>query len=179
MCESSQFRFYVGKRLEIACREGGEVVSDPRALPYIEAESDALRAEIIRLRARVAELEQLVYVPGVMRCAKCKCSLVTTILDANSGRFAADSSPQTCPNGCGPMWRKTEREAGNELIDQMDRAIANVRADERAKIVKTLKIYLAAVEKLQRSLSGHPTIDAGRLGQSAWDLKNVIAEIES
>jgi len=154
-------------------------VSDPRALPYIEAESDALRAEIIRLRARVAELERLVYVPGVMRCAKCKLSLVTTILDANSGRFAADNSPQTCPNGCGPMWRKTEREAGNELIDQMDRAIANVRADERAKIVKTLKIYLAAVEKLQRSLSGHPTIDAGRLGQSAWDLKNVIAEIES
>src|SRR6516165_9952866 len=98
MCESSQFRFYVGKRLEIACREGGEVVSDPRALPYIEAESDALRAEIIRLRARVAELERLVYVPGVMRCAKCKCSLVTTALDASSGRFAADSSPQTCPN---------------------------------------------------------------------------------
>ena len=114
-------------------------MSDPRALPYIEAESDALRAEIIRLRARVAELERLVYVPGVMRCAKCKLSLVTTILDANSGRFAADNSPQTCPNGCGPMWRKTEREAGNELIDQMDRAIANVRADERAKIVAHLQ----------------------------------------
>jgi hypothetical protein len=121
-------------------------MSDPRALPQIAAGSDALRAEIIRLRARVEELEQLVYVPGVMRCAKCKCSLVTTTLDASSGRFAADNSPQTCPNGCGPMWRKTEREAGNELIDQMDRAIANVRADERAKIVAALRRHCPTCE---------------------------------
>jgi hypothetical protein len=70
---------------------------------------------------------------------------------------------------------KSLSESAVIAVDAMNKA----RADEREKIVKTLKIYLAAVEKLQRSLSGHPTIDAGRLGQSAWDLKNVIAEIES
>lgn len=76
---------------------------------------DAANAEIERL-------ERLVYVPGVWVCAKCKLPLVSTILDAGSGRFAANKEPQQCPNGCGPMWRKTERDAGNELCKRLEDA---------------------------------------------------------
>lgn len=34
--------------------------------------------------------------------------------------MSANNSPQECPNGCGPMWRLTERQAGNEAIDRME-----------------------------------------------------------
>lgn len=72
------------------------------------------------LEPEIARLEALVYVPGVWNCAKCKFTLVSTTLNATSGHFKANTEPQKCPNGCGPLWRKTERDAGNELIDRMD-----------------------------------------------------------
>jgi hypothetical protein len=85
-------------------------------MELLEAESGKETA----LRAEITRLERLVYVPGVWRCAKCKLSLVSTNLHADSGEMSANNSPQTCPNGCGPMWRKTEREAGNELCDKCE-----------------------------------------------------------
>jgi hypothetical protein len=72
------------------------------------------------LRAEVARLEALVYVPGVWRCAKCKMYLISTTLNVANGTAKANTEPQKCPNGCGPLWRKTEREAGNELCDRLD-----------------------------------------------------------
>ena len=86
---------------------------------------DALEAENERL-------ERLVYVPGVWVCAKCKLSLVSTLLDVSRGLFAANKEPQQCPNGCGPLWRKTERDAGNELCIRIDELAAEnerLRAD--------------------------------------------------
>jgi hypothetical protein len=76
--------------------------------------------DLAALKAEVTRLEKLVYVPGVWKCAKCGYGLVSTNLHPDSGRFSANNSPQQCPNGCGPMWRKTERDAGNELIARMD-----------------------------------------------------------
>lgn len=85
-----------------------------RVLAAIHAEQlDAANAEIERL-------ERLVYVPGVWVCAKCKLSLISTLLDVSRGLFAANKEPQQCPNGCGPLWRKTERDAGNELCIRVD-----------------------------------------------------------
>jgi len=78
-------------------------------------------AELAAAKAEVERLEKLVYVPGVLKCAKCSCVLVTTNLHVNTGQVSANNDPQQCPNGCGPMWRRTEREAGNELIDRMDK----------------------------------------------------------
>jgi len=76
---------------------------------------------------RIRELEQLVYVPGLWRCAKCECQVMSTNLHAASGRISANNEPQACPNNCGPMWRVTERDAGNRLIDQADREQERVR----------------------------------------------------
>lgn len=90
----------------------------------------SLAARTAELEAEAARLTRLVYVPGVTKCAKCSLVLISTAIDANSGRFAAITDPQQCPNGCGPMWRRTERDAGSELCDRLDAVherIAEVR----------------------------------------------------
>lgn len=76
---------------------------------------------------RIRELEALVYVPGLWRCAKCDCQVISTNLHANTGQMSANNEPQTCPNNCGPMWRVTERDAGNRLIDNADKDHERVR----------------------------------------------------
>jgi len=101
-----------------------ELKHRPTYLAYGEPKdmgnSQLLAAALAASQARAAELERLVYVPGVWRCAKCKLNLVSTEMHATTGAFRANNSPQECPNGCGPLWRKTEREAGNELVDRLD-----------------------------------------------------------
>jgi hypothetical protein len=87
-----------------------------------EARSEGRKAADTALQAEVERLQRLVYVPGVTRCAKCGLKLVSSTLNAHSGAISANSEPQACPNGCGPMWRVTERDAGNELCDRLDAA---------------------------------------------------------
>lgn len=82
------------------------------------------------LRRERDELEKLVYVPGVWKCAKCGCGLVSTNIHAESGKFSANTSPQQCPNDCGPMWRRTEREAGNELVDRLEKMLERAEKAE-------------------------------------------------
>lgn len=89
-----------------------------------------LKAELEQERKAREEAERLVYVPGVLKCAKCKLVLVSTFLDAKTGNMAANSSPQQCPNGCGPMWRRTERDAGNDLCDRLESSEAKLAASE-------------------------------------------------
>jgi hypothetical protein len=80
-------------------------------------------AEIVRkMAAEIERLEALVYVPGHWRCAKCDFYMVSTSIHVPSGQFSANNQPQQCANGCGPMWRVTEREAGNKLADQLEAA---------------------------------------------------------
>lgn len=80
--------------------------------------------------AEVARLEKLVYVPGAWRCAKCKCGLISNTLYVATGAMAANNKPQECPNGCGPMWRLTERDAGNEVCDRLEALAIKQRASE-------------------------------------------------
>lgn len=101
------------------------------------------RAE--KAEARVVELEKLVYVPGVWKCAKCGLRLVSSTLNAHSGSVTANSEPQQCPNGCGPLWRVTERDAGNDLCDRLDKC-----ADELAAARKDVDRY-----RLYRSRPDH------------------------
>lgn len=89
-------------------------------------------------------LAKLVYVPGLRKCAKCGCSLVTTNLYAETGQMSANNEPQPCPNGCGPMWPVTERDAGNRLIDDMEKVIdernaAKKRAETAERELQSLK----------------------------------------
>ena len=73
----------------------------------------------IAMQARIAELEKLVYVPGLWRCPKCEFQLLQANLSAVDGRVSARDEPgDKCPNCGGPLWRVTERQAGNDLVDR-------------------------------------------------------------
>lgn len=78
----------------------------------------------------VERLRALVYVPELTKCARCGLSLVSSTMSAHTGNIRADRSPQDCPNGCGPMWRITERDAGNDLCDRLDAAVIGAQAAE-------------------------------------------------
>lgn len=103
--------------------------------------------ELDRLRAEVERLESLVYVPGLWKCAKCGCAVVSSTLSATTGQVKADDKPQDCPNGCGPMWRRTEREAGNELADRLDAS-----ADEANRLRAELARVEAACGEMRAAL---------------------------
>lgn len=83
---------------------------------------------------RIPKLEDLVYVPGLWRCARCKCGVTSQILNVARGDVRANNEPQQCPNGCGPMWRVTERDAGNELADHMN-DVRNKTLEQAARLI--------------------------------------------
>lgn len=62
-------------------------------------------------------------VPGVMHCARCKFRLQRVNLYVNNGTVGAgDNAPESCPNGCGPLWPVTwEQEAreGYKLTEDL------------------------------------------------------------
>lgn len=85
------------------------------------------------LHARIRELEKLVYVPGLWRCPKCRFSLLQSNLNMQDGTVTARDQPGSrCPNCDSPLWRVTERQAGNDMVDraeeQMNRAVAAEKA---------------------------------------------------
>jgi len=85
------------------------------------------------LQARINELEKLVYVPGLRKCPKCNFQLVQASLNANDGSVTSLDKPgEKCPNCDSPLWRVTERQAGNDMFDrceeQMNRAVAAEKA---------------------------------------------------
>lgn len=77
---------------------------------------------IVKLERRVDELERLVYVPGLWRCPRCAFNLMRTTLNVSTGRASADDTcGEKCPNCQSPLWRVTERDAGNELVERLHR----------------------------------------------------------
>jgi hypothetical protein len=93
----------------------------------VEAEKRA-REEALAENARLA---RLVYVPGQWRCAKCKFTLIQANLNANDGTVTARDQPgEKCRNCDSPLWRVTERDAGNEMIDRAAEAFEAKRAAE-------------------------------------------------
>ncbi len=138
-------------------------------------------AKVLRSCAGAVEaLEKLIYVPGLWRCAKCGLSLITTTLDASSGRFAANREPQSCANGCGPMWRVAERDAGNKLIDDMeqmqarhDRRVSELLAANNAEVERrrmaesALRLAADRFDDLATAVeAGQPYTNAGFLRAS-------------
>jgi len=118
----------------------GRSLQDPDSGPIREAaamiRSLSLRVEAEK-RAREealaenARLARLVYVPGQWRCAKCKFTLIQANLNANDGTVTARDQPgDKCPNCDSPLWRVTERDAGNEMIDRAEEAFEAKRAAE-------------------------------------------------
>jgi len=96
-----------------------ERLGQPDAAPLTVSERvGALVSLRDEAEARADNAETLIYVTGLWRCAKCGCQTVSAFLHASTGRTAPNHAPQTCPNECGPMWRVTERDAGNRLADR-------------------------------------------------------------
>jgi hypothetical protein len=110
-------------------------------------------------RCELERVEKLVYVPGVLKCAKCSCVLVTTNLHVNTGQVSANNDPQQCPNGCGPMWRRTERDAGNELCDRLDKAVVAEKENGilRGLVAKVVgKCVYCGLEEMAKCARGFP-----------------------
>lgn len=110
------------------------------------------------LTARVESLEALVYVPGLWKCAKCGFQLVQRNLNAANGTVTARDNPgDRCPNCDVPLWRVTERDAGNEMsdrcVEQMDRAkAAEARATQAEAERDAAQAALAAAEAREQAL---------------------------
>lgn len=90
-------------RQNILVREENEMLRK-----YIELQ----QAQVVG--ADVARLMELVYVPGAWRCPKCSLRLIASTLSMGDGGIHANNEPQECANGCGSMWRVTEREDRQE-----------------------------------------------------------------
>ena len=94
--------------------------------------------------ADVARLMELVYVPGAWRCPKCNLRMIASTLSTGDGGIYANNKPQECANGCGSMWRVTEREDRQEAqrfaIEQAEaltpQSSAPVVGDDVAKAIQ-------------------------------------------
>lgn len=117
---------------------------------------DERRAVVEWAIAEIDRLEEMVYVPGLWRCAKCDCRTMRAEIRVLDGAMRPLDKPQQCPNGCGPMWRVTERQAGNDLADRVGTLGAMVadlqkqlgsieRAREQA--IKGQERYLESLER--------------------------------
>lgn len=114
-------------------------------------------------------LEKLVYVPGLWKCAKCKCVVMTNTLHVPYGAMSANNSPQQCPNDCGPMWRVTERAAGNEVVDRMDAQAERLKDLDRALNERDLFINPDAMDQAADEIDcGGATDGCGHCWQE-WD----------
>ena len=114
--------------------EPSEVIDDAMA------EITKLKSQLDDARAENKRLEKLVYVPELWRCPKCEFQLIQANLNAGDGSVTARDQPgDKCPNCNSPLWRVTERDAGNKLIDDAERVCreASARVEEaRAKAIE-------------------------------------------
>lgn len=103
-----------------------------------------LTAKLEAERARATKAEEMAFVPGRWRCAKCALVLTSTNLHVSDGGMTANNEPHTCPNECGPMWRVSERderkEAQRSFIDLHEKSTRETaRADAAEKEAKALR----------------------------------------
>ena len=59
-------------------------------------------------------MPEQVFVPGQLQCVKCG-FVLTKVGIHPDGSSSAINEPDDCPNGCGPLWKVTERERRVEL----------------------------------------------------------------
>lgn len=101
---------------------------------------DYTKRDLRRAEERIAELEALVFVPGHWQCAKCKFQLVQATLHATNGAVTSRDTPgDKCPNCHSPLWRVTERDAGNDMVDRCTRY-----AEENLRLRQALGAHIQA-----------------------------------
>lgn len=76
------------------------------------------------------EIERLVYIPGVWRCAKCGFGLVQSNLNARDGSVTARDDPgEKCPNDGAPLWRVTYKDELAEAYERWEEQAASLQSD--------------------------------------------------
>lgn len=130
-----------------------------------------LLATVQHERTLRTEAERLIYVPGQWRCAKCKYVGVHAVFCAETGAVGirANAKTEICPNGCGPLWPVTERQAGNELCDRLDIAadkinelksqLAQAQARE-SELTAAITAFLEQYDKLEPAMDNAFSIAA-------------------
>jgi len=114
------------------------------------AESDlaAARATIAERDEEIARLNAAVYVPGRWQCKKCGFCLMQRTFRASDGAVGVRDEPgEHCPNDGSPLWRVTEREAGNELVDRAEEYLKRA-IDAEATIARLTREKAEAREAL-------------------------------
>ena len=137
---------------------------DPHAissrLATLEREKQSAEEEIKRLR-------EWVYVPGEMKCAKCGFVCHKMILCATTGRVGVDTRETTepCPNGCGPLWRRSYKEAddeaGKRMVALFDETV--ILRDQ----IKNLADYEEAYRVAEAQLAAHEALIESALAEVA------------
>lgn len=108
------------------------------------------------------DVEGLVYVPGVWRCAKCDFTLIQSNLNAGDGSITARDQPgDKCPNCDSPLWRVSYRDWALENEKRWEAYLAEKEAE-----IRTL-----------RTLSQPHAMDKDRLDQAVELLWVARAEL--
>ena len=110
----------------------------------------------------IDRLGKLVFVPGRRDCAKCGFSQMSINLHVNDGGISANNKPIDCPNGCGPCWPVTERDAGNEADKRIGEEL------DRADIFKAQIAELKSVLKQHHDWHQQDNLEM-RLGDEFFD----------
>lgn len=79
----------------------------------------------------MSDNQEMIYVPGLLKCVKCNCVLHHRILYVKSGETGPNTKPEICPNECGPMWRVTWKDRAVELMKTCEELF------ERNKLLET------------------------------------------
>lgn len=122
-------------------------------LDEVERLYDSIRCEEARFRRELEESERLradQFVPGVMHCAKCKFQLTKRVLCMGSGTIrAGDNKTEPCPNGCGPLWPVTWKQADDENQEIIGR-LCDENRELRAELeVAHIACQLSIAENMQ------------------------------
>jgi hypothetical protein len=135
------------------------------------------------LLRRIEELEALVYVPGLWRCTKCDFQLIQANMSAHSGTVTARDEPgDKCPNCDSPLWRVTERQAGNNLIDRMEpmqEELTSLRA-EASRLQEEINNSVECVAAFMLSNSyatGHGDDVGALVTELAWQHKERLERL--
>lgn len=193
----SQGNYYADGCFILEFFKGAEPSQEQNEFEIIlpEDKTDEYLREIARrwngfseMEKEVERLNRLVYVPGLWRCAKCEFNLIQATMNASSGTVTARNTPGAkCPNCESPLWRVTEREAGNKLIDEAYETSDRIKEleAENAKLKKRVEELMSENKALGQEIHGlweEKNDLAKRVAHleecTNWDIENALAEAD-
>jgi len=114
------------------------------------------------------------YVPGVMRCDRCKFEVTRMNLNVNVGTVTAgNSEPEPCPNGCGPLRPTTWKEHAEAAFAGVDALLE--RAEKAEKAEKALAAAVAP-QVAQFDSDSKPLNDAARTMAKRWGIGDCLGK---